>query len=216
MGTKHAIIIGIETYMDDGIVPVKYAAVDAAGFSDALELHGFAKDDQLLLLDDDATKSRMESRIKQFMRGVGRDDVLYVFYAGYGLAVNGCNYLTCYDSEPSDPAATGIKFQMLFEEFGKCGCKRVVLFLDCCRGGLAVESATATDIEKTARGVLSGLNDDELVESLDSAENCACFSSCKSDEKSHSHERLGHGIWAHGLIGALSGDAADAFDAVAG
>ena len=88
--------------MDNGIVPVECAAADAAGFSAVLELHGFAKDDQLLLLDDDATKSRMESRITQFMRGVGQDDVLYVFYAGHGLAVNGCNYRRPLNSPEAD------------------------------------------------------------------------------------------------------------------
>jgi hypothetical protein len=202
MGAKHAIIIGIEKYMDEDIVPVKYAAADARGFSEALDYHGFAKDDQLLLLDGDATKSRMEYQIRQLMKGVGQDDVLYVFYAGHGLAVDDCNYITCYDSLYGNIAETGVKVQALFEEFRKSTCKHIVLFLDCGHEGLGVDD--------TAREILSDFRDDELRDFLDSAEYCACFSACKSDEKSHWHDELKHGLWAHGLIEALSGYGSDA------
>lgn len=69
--------------------------------------------------------------------------------------------------------------------------KRTVLFLDACHTGITVED--------NMRSCIFGISD-EIDEQF-----CACFASCRAEERSYSSTRLSHGIWTHHLLEVLSG-----------
>jgi hypothetical protein len=56
-GEKFALVIGIETYLDSGMNPVRHAEADAEGFTEAVRLHGFEAKNIQLLLSSAATKA---------------------------------------------------------------------------------------------------------------------------------------------------------------
>lgn len=119
-----AIVIAVENYTDGRIGGVKYAEADATGFAAALELGGAL--DKLFLLSAKATKTTINSKIRQHVKALASDDQLYIFYAGHGFSKNGHNFITCHDTDLDDLEDTSINLKTLLDECGKSACKRIV------------------------------------------------------------------------------------------
>jgi uncharacterized caspase-like protein len=91
MKKRLAIVIAVETYADPRIQPVKYAEADAKGFAKALENGGPL--DKVFLLSGNATRTTINSKVRQHVKTLTREDELYIFYAGHGFSKNGRNYI---------------------------------------------------------------------------------------------------------------------------
>jgi hypothetical protein len=196
---KVGILIAVENYVDRRIPSVDYAEADAMALADAFKQHGFDPADQLLLINNKATKASIESRVKKILSSMVNDDILYFYYAGHGFARNGRNYITCNDTILDDLENTSIPVEWLFEQFKSSDCKKIVMFLDSCESGML---ATAK-----VRGIYSDLTEDELEEFFDNAEHCVCFAACKPGQYSHPSDKLKHGIWTYHVIEAFNANA---------
>src|SRR5436309_5164777 len=97
MNKRLAILIAIEDYNDSRIGSVQYAEADAKGFAAALELGGPL--DKVFLLSAGATKTSIESKVRQNVKALTKDDELFLFYAGHGFSKNGHNFITCHDTD---------------------------------------------------------------------------------------------------------------------
>ncbi|MBN1653527.1 MAG: caspase family protein [Deltaproteobacteria bacterium] len=196
MTKRLAILIAIEHYSDKRIPTVQYAEADAVGFAAALEIAGPI--DKVLLLSAKATKTSINSKVRQHVKALTSDDELFLFYAGHGFSRNGHNFITCHDTDLDDLADTSINLQELLEVCGKSASKRIALFLDSCESGI-------TDIPEI-RGIYSIISESELKEFFQAAEYRACFASCKTSEFSYSSRALKHGVWTYQVIRALEGN----------
>ncbi|GAA4422395.1 caspase family protein [Bremerella cremea] len=196
---KYAIIIAVEQYSDPNIDDVAYARRDAVEFSNALELHGFDKAGQLILIDNQATKGVIESRVRKVIKRLQKGDVLYFYYAGHGFSKGAKNFLTCHDTLDADWDGTSVSLAPIFSEMQASDCDRIAFFLDCCESGIKATSGL--------RGIYDNLKEHELEEFLDAAKHCVCFAACRSDESSYSSMHLQHGIWTYHIIEAFRGDA---------
>jgi len=134
MGKKLAIVIAVEKYADTRIQAVKYAEVDAKGFAKALENGGPL--DKVFLLSNKATRTTINSQVRQHVKALTKDDYLYIFYAGHGFSKNGHNYIACYDTDLDDLEDTSIRLKELLDTCGKSACQRIALFLDSCESGI--------------------------------------------------------------------------------
>ena len=201
---KYLLVIAIENYADPKLGKVAYTLNDANALVDVLETHGFSKAGQYVMLEEDATKTLIESRVRKLLRILTEDDELVVYYAGHGFCVAGQNVITARDSQYSDLGATTIPLADLFAQFRKSDCRRITVLLDACHAGVT--------IDPSMRSVHTELDDDELQEFFHRAEYCTCFASCRVDESSYSSPALKHGIWTHHLLEALLGDAPLAFE----
>lgn len=199
-----AIVIAIEEYLDSSIRPVKYAVADAKEFAATLVQHGFDAKNQTVLVGRDATKTVVESRVRQAIAALKPEDVLYFYYAGHGFSQHGQNLITCHDSQYADLAATSIPLQWLFTQLKQSACKRLVFFLDSCASGIFDDS--------NLREVYSELTENELTNFFDKSQDRVCFASCNTGEESWSSGHLQHGIWANHLIEAFDGRAPLAFE----
>lgn len=202
MSKKLAIVIAVEKYADARIKAVKYAEADANGFAAALEVGG--KLDKIFLLSAKATKTTINSKVRQHVKALTSDDYLYLFYAGHGFSKNGHNFITCYDTDLDDLEDTSINLKQLLDICGKSACKRIALFLDSCESGI-------TELPEI-RGIYATMSEKELDEFFRSAEYRACFASCKTSEYSYSSDTLKHGVWTHQVIEALEGNARSALE----
>lgn len=192
--------IGIEQYLEQPLIsPVKYAEADVREFAHVLEQHGFDKNDRLLLINDQATQSRIRSVLRSKLSGLENHDTLYLYFAGRGATVAGTSYLACYDSIPSDFPDTSIPISWLVEQFKKSACQKIVLFLDSSPSGLLGDEGTQDSC--------SDLTTDELGQFFADAQHCICFAACKSDESSFPSTDFKHGIWPYHLIEAFDGRA---------
>lgn len=197
--TKYAILIAVEEYLDDDIESVDHAENDAKEFSRVLALHGFHSSEQLVLINAQATKGVIESKVRRVINRLQKDDVLYFYYAGHGFSKGAKNFITCHDTIDSDWDGTSVALAPIFGDLQASTCDRIVLFLDCCESGI---KATAG-----MRGMYDNLKEHELEGFLDSAKHCMCFAACRSDESSWSSNKLHHGIWTYHVIEAFNGDA---------
>jgi len=199
-----ALIVAIENYIDPSINNVAYAENDAMKFTEALYLHNLDSQNTFLLMSKEATKTRIESKLRSMLGSATKNDQVIIYYAGHGFAENDHSYLTCTDTVRGDLAKTSISIQTIFSNIGKSRCNQVTLFLDSCHSGF--------EIDESMRGILTGMTDEELKEFFKDSEYHVAFASCQIDQYSYSSEALKHGIWSHLIIEALRGDASDALE----
>ncbi len=194
-----AIAVAVENYSDRRIKSVDYAAADATEFVQALEQHGLAPADQLILIDNAATKAVIESKLHSWISRLASDDVLYFYCVGRGFTEQGRNYIACHDTVVSDLTGTSLSLEWLCGQFQESACQKIALFLD-----------TREDVPLApTRGKT---RETELVESpffefFQESEQRLCFAACQLGQSSRSHGSLKHGIWASHLLQALNGDA---------
>lgn len=204
MAAKFALIVAVETYQDKKITPVTYAENDATQLSLALQELEFDSSCQVVLLNADATKATIESKLRTIAGQLPVDDEFIFFYAGHGFSENDHNYITCYDTQWGDLTYTSISLQSILQTIRSSKSGKKILFLDCCHSGVL--------IDENMRGLLADFSDDELTVFLKDAEFCVGFSSCKTDEKSYPSSALKHGIWTYHLVQALKGKAPPALE----
>jgi len=197
---KTFIGIGVENYLEaTKISSVKYAEADVREFAKVLEQHGFAADDRHLLINAEATQTRIRSVIRTTLDSLGEGDTVYIYFAGHGVGISGINYVSCYDSRISDLPGTCIDISWLFERCKASSCKKIVLFLDSCRSGMIGPEGI--------RDIYTEFDVAELRKFLAKSEHCVCFAACKTDQSSWPSAEFGHGVWTYHLIEAFDGQA---------
>lgn len=202
-----AIIIGLETYMSRGgktINPVAHAKDDAKKFKD--ELVALFPDHEVnaeLLIDDQASKSNIESEIKAALYSLDADDLFVLFYAGHGFHDGTSNLLTASDSHPDFLPTTCVSLRdNVLDPLTETPCKKSLIFIDACAQNLN----TGSD----ARDVITDLKDKELKAFLSLENYAAVYLSCAPGQKSYSNKSLGHGIWTYHVLQAFRGKAEQA------
>ncbi|MBT3200183.1 MAG: caspase family protein [Phycisphaerales bacterium] len=190
---KVAIIIALQRYADAAISQIKYAPADAQSFASALEALGFDASDRQMLISDEATKTTIESRIRKTLTALAEDDVLYLYYAGHSFTIDNRNFITGYDSDLDDLEHTSIALEWLFDTLRRSACGEAAVFLDASNANMATEAPTAS-------------SQDEFKNFFAESKHRVCLTSCKPGESSHTSDDLQHGIWAHHLLEAFTGN----------
>ena len=187
MNEKHAVILAVENYQDQQILPVHFAENDARDLLRALSQHGFEERNTTSLLSSQATKTRLESLFRTRFASLEEDDQLIVFYAGHGFASAGSNYITCHDTVLTDLTETSIHLQALFSSIRESRCRSVILLLDCCHSGLP--------IDQCMRDLLSNMTNQEFENFCEESGYHIAFASSDTTEFSYSSDMLKHGLW---------------------
>ena len=193
---KLSILIAIEKYHDKRIEGVSFAESNAVRLAAVLEQHDFATEDRILLINEQATKTAIESRVRRAIKSCLNDDILFVYYAGHSFSRNSVNYLTCTDSDSHDLDHTTIRLDWLLTQFRESDCKQIVFLLDSSEKPFNLID-TQTNIE--------WFDDTELKRFFEASTNCVCFAACKPSEISYASRKLKSGIWAHHLMEVFDG-----------
>ncbi len=95
--------------------------------------------------DQDATREGIENRLKQIAEGVNQNDVLFLFISGHGVVPAGQEmfYFAPIDIRGPDPRRerdTGLNTAMLVDAVRSIPATRILLVIDSCQSGGAVES----------------------------------------------------------------------------
>ena len=85
----------------------------------------------------------------------------------------------------------------LLEPLSQSECQQGLIFIDAC--------AEKFRDGGQSRDVISNLDADEVEAFLDSGWYLGVFLSCSPGEKSYPAVSLGHGVWTHFLLEAMSG-----------
>jgi Caspase domain len=193
---QHACIsIGIDRYQF--FQPLSFAGADAQAMVDYFVSEEAWEPSKCLLITDKSTPFNSNStypnhqNIEQCLNKwcweiLQPGDFLWFFFSGYGININGNEYLMPLDGDPEAAEQTGISLTKLYRQFSAPGLD-VMAFLDVNR----------------SQGSSSGKGFGDVAAQLSTEFNIPTFLSCHSNEFSHEAANLKHGVFTAALIEAL-------------
>jgi hypothetical protein len=133
-GQHHAFIIGINAY--EKVSPLQTAVDDARRLAEVLSGQQHFLVHPLLL---DATGGAIRTLLRSTLaEQVGRDDRVFFYFAGHGVAADGddgpAGYIVPVDADPTD-LETFIAMADLQGALEALPCRHLLLILDCCFAG---------------------------------------------------------------------------------
>lgn len=201
-----AVIVGLEHYRKpssgNALPQVGFAHADADAMADTIRaIFQDMGDDAVgieVMKDEDASLTAMRDHLGYTIRNLAEDDLFIFYYAGHGFHGAGGNRLSAYDTNRTNVSGTSLHMRDdLLEPLANSDCSQALVFVDACAEEFREVVAS--------RDVISNLDADEVEEFLNSGWYLGVFLSCSPGEKSYPARALGHGIWTHFLLEALSG-----------
>lgn len=194
-----AVLIGVSNYVDTRIPSLRYAAADAKAVGDfLLSPRGGAipPDNVVRLLEAEASKDAIATRLGFLGENLTAQDVVYVFIAGHGdLSKSGLAYFVPANADPTNLYATGTNFKelkdLIEENYKKA--KFRVLLMDVCHAGR---------MEDGSRNTVN-----QLLNSIRPAGPFLNLLASRGQESSFESEELGQGFFTYALLDALNGKA---------
>jgi uncharacterized caspase-like protein len=206
---SYALIIGLSNYKDPRISKLNYTRADAEGIIKILtdpKKVGLKKDKIKILLDDEATRFNIEDAMSDWLFAkADNDSTVMIYFAGHGgLEIdrsgkekdNLAKYLLPFDSIFGKLFATAISNTRFRELLDAIRCKKLVIFID--------SNHSEDNFGVRARDIKLP---DHPYENLAKGEGRVVIAASQPNQLSHVDSKLGHGIFAHHLIEALSGKA---------
>lgn len=203
MRDKWALVIGISKFNDPSI-NLKYASKDAKDFADYLvrDAH-FSPDHIRMLLDEKATRENILSQLgdKWLPRIAGPDDLVVIFISSHGSPsqadVAGVNYVVAYNTDKNSLLATGIPLRDLTSMIKeRIHSDRVVLIMDACHSGAAVEEQ-----QLASKGLfrVTNFSADEIFQGTGQLVIC----SSQPNQVSWESKQYPNGVFTHCLLEGL-------------
>jgi hypothetical protein len=207
---KYALIIGISRYQNSarGVQNLQYADADAKALYEFLQqpaAGGFARENMLLLSNEDATLARIRSALTSFVAKASENDLLLIFFAGHGDGDPKAPqnlYLIVHDTSIDAMPQTALAMPELrryVEQNVKS--KRLILLLDACHSaGLSTEGT---------RDLANNLTNQYFENLLYQEHGRAIITSSDVNEKSRESAKWGHGhgVFTYYLLQGLRGNA---------
>jgi hypothetical protein len=133
-GDRYALIVGVSQYSaKPGLASLPSASLDARSLAAALtEQAGFKRENVSLLTDAEATHAQIRSAMRNFTARPAPDDLLIIFFAGYGLhdpMDPSKLYLAAHDTQLGQVGETAIAIDDLKSTLGSSIRSRQTLLL---------------------------------------------------------------------------------------
>jgi hypothetical protein len=206
-GSKFAVLVGVSRhkFADSGITNLKFADRDATLVRDFLVSPAggsFARDNVVLLLNEDATLERVRGSLNEAATRAGEDDLLFVYFAGHGTPAPDDPrryYLLAHDSRPDALPETALPVGTLEDLYGRALKTRwsVALF----------DAARVGPLPRTPAGSNNLIHQYLLRYAADKGRTA--LAAANLGETSWENEALdgGHGVFTHALLRGLRGEA---------
>jgi uncharacterized caspase-like protein len=196
MGSHWAIAIGINQY--EHFQPLMYAQRDAQMLHQFLRNEAGFPPHQCLLFSDlsssvepdsiPPTRDNLVNVISQLcQQKLQPDDVLLLFFCGYGVRFKDKEYLMTVESDPAQLPFTGIEIEFLLTKLKTAPTRQILLIFDMDR----------------SQGALEGNEVGERTLQLAQKMGIATFLSCQPQQFSHETLALRQGLYTAGLLEAL-------------
>ena len=150
MSDYMALIIGNSAYRFTS--PLKNPVNDAVALSAALERLGFT-----VVRGFDLSSAAMDFQISKFAESLGRAKVVFFYYAGHGMQIDGRNYLVPVDFDPSGKSTLGAGLVGMDKVLNNLtgGQSVSIVILDACRDN-PLASKLSAEIKNGRYMTLSG------------------------------------------------------------
>lgn len=197
--TRHGVVIGIESYRDERL-NLRCAKADAEAMRDLMvdpDCGLFEPENVTCLVNSEATKEAVWSALASLRRRAGKNDTVWIYYAGHGAFEGTDYYWVPADADVDDLYSSGLSQQQINQVLCDLGAERVLVMLDCCY-------ASATAVQKNpTRATVAGR---ELLQSYQGTGRIV-LSASDLRERSVELPEVGHGAFTHFLVRGLRGEA---------
>src|SRR5262249_22540164 len=191
-----ALVIGINAYQK--FPRLGYAVADAKAVAALLPGLGFPKDNVYMLLDNDATKARIETVLYRKLKAMGPNDRLLVYFAGHGetraLRNGEEGYILPADADPDVLPLTAIAMDDIQRIARRLPAKHYLFLMDACFSGFA--ATRAGDSGAVTEDYLANAFREPVVQVITAG---------RKGERSI--EDQGHGLFTKYLVEGLRGHA---------
>ena len=193
--------IGINQYSDNQL-NLDYSVADAESISQLLsqtKVSHFKRFDKKKLYNYQATKLSILSELRQLAQG-NKEDVLAIYFAGHGVAVNGEWYFLPYETRFSSDlnyfSSVGISATELSDIFQDSNIQKILLMVDSCYSGASIDSFQK--LQKTQR---------HFSRQMSRSVGITVVTATRKDQQAAELSDLGHGLFTFVLAKGIRGDA---------
>ena len=145
---KWLFIIGIENY--EYTNPVIYSENSAKSFLEVMSKRlGIPEKNTRILINQDATSSKVNYKLRDMLRKVQKGDTVYFYYTGHGIPVpsqDNAPYMLTQDMNPAYIDDERFKLQNIYKQLSDSKANKVIAFIDSCFSG-------GTDNQALIKGV---------------------------------------------------------------
>lgn len=197
----HVATVGVNEYRDSQL-NLDYSVADAETISKILkenDLGRFAKINRKQLYNGNATKLSILSVLNELSSGA-EGDVLAVYFAGHGIAVNGEWYFlpheTILQPDLNYYTTVGISATEISEIFIDSKIQQIMLMVDACYSGASVDSFKR--LQNSQR---------KFSRSLSKSVGLTVVTATRRDQEAAELSELGHGLFTYVLTKGMKGEA---------
>jgi len=208
-----AVVVGVGSYDDPAFQDLEYPPADATALAEVLAADSAGGFDRVVVLADGPSTRREEilRQLREVTGDLGREDVLVVYFSGHGTAAQGPDqparlYLLPSDAVPAELDSTALDLTDLRDFFGRLEPMRKALIIDACFNGQG-KSAIDPDLRPRIDELLQTARGTDLSQ-LGSGE--AHLYATTVGRPAFEDPNVGHGIYTHYLLQALSWARAEA------
>ena len=210
---RWALIVGIGSFTDKNIEPLRYTASDAQSFADALidpKIGHFKPENVHALMNDQATTKNIKIQLNWLARSAGPDDLVVVYVATHGssrdLDTVGVNYIITHDTEiganidPDSLYATALPMVEIANAIAtRVKARRAAIFLDTCYSG----NAAVKNSKLIAPGIANAAPSAQTLDHIKQGAGRMVFAASGTEEESLESDTLKHGFFTYFLVEAL-------------
>jgi uncharacterized caspase-like protein len=212
-GEKWALVIGIGTFQDHNIEPLRYTVNDAQSFADVLldpKYGHFKASNVHTLTNDQATTRNIKMQLNWIARSAAPDDLVVIYVATHGSSRDmdtvGVNYVITHDTEvganidPDSLYATALPMVDIANAIAtRVKATRAAIFLDTCYSG----NAAVKGSKLIAPGVASASLTQTTLDHIKQGSGRIIFAASGTEEESLESDTLKHGFFTYFLVQAF-------------
>ncbi|MEQ8238866.1 MAG: caspase family protein [Cyclobacteriaceae bacterium] len=200
--TLYLVVIGINQYENEAL-NLNYAAADAKGFKELIMSSSeklYDKIELVTLYDYEATKDNIINKLTNLSKIIKPNDVLFFYYAGHGSMVDNEFYFVPTDNvklySEDKLSKNGITATEMQAQLTNIAALKQVVFIDACQSGGGVEMLAQR-----------GAGEEKALAQLSRSTGIHILAAAGSEQFATEFTELGHGLFTHVLLEALSGKA---------
>jgi uncharacterized caspase-like protein len=212
-GEKWALIIGIGTFQDHNIEPLRYTVSDAQSFANVLidpKYGHFKAENVHTLTNEQATTKNIKVQLNWLARSAAPDDLVVVYVATHGSSRDmdtvGVNYIITHDTEvgenidPDNLYATALPMVDISNAIAtRVKATRAAIFLDTCYSG----NAAVKGSKQIAPGVATASVSEKTLDHIKQGSGRIVFAASGTEEESLESDSLKHGFFTYFLVQAF-------------
>ncbi|KPA16631.1 Peptidase C14, caspase catalytic domain protein, partial [Candidatus Magnetomorum sp. HK-1] len=215
-GELWGVVIGINQYASQKIMPLKYARNDAESFASYLKnTMGMDSNHLIELYDEKATLRNIKTYLGTFLhkKAHKKEDTVYIFYAGHGApeiddsSTNKdgiAKYILPFDADLKNLFSTALDMDIIAVIFKRIRAQRIFFIADSCYSGTSGGRSVNIFGDTGNRATISN---QFLQRIIDSGKGRVVLASSEAGEVSQEHEKLKHGYFTYYLLEGLTGKA---------